>query len=128
METITQDYEVQTSRLRRSNLETILKTKQCTNCKEVLPIESFGAYTVKKTQKTYHNPTCRSCFRLRMKKVYLKEKKVICDCGSNIKLRSYKFHLTSKKHQKYLASKAGESLVEVDALAKNLKSSDAPEL
>ena len=111
--------------------------KQCTNCKEVLPIESFGAYTVKKTQKTYHNPTCRSCFRLRMKKVYLKEKKVICDCGSNIKLRSYKFHLTSKKHQKYLASKAGESLVEVDAaknlkssdaLAKNLKSSDAPEL
>jgi hypothetical protein len=51
-----------------------------------------------------------------MKKVYLKEKKVLCDCGSNIKLRSYKFHLTSKKHQKYLAlPKVGESLVEVDA-------------
>ena len=102
--------------------------KSCTSCKEVLPIESFGAYTVKKTQKTYREPTCRPCFRARMKKVYLKEKRVQCDCGSDVKLRSYKFHLTSKKHQKYLASKAGESLGVVDAPAKNLKSSDAPEL
>ena len=83
-----------------------LKTpcKTCTSCREHLPIESFGSYTVKKTQKTYHEPTCRPCFRLRMKKVYLKEKKVKCDCGSDIKQRSYKTHLTSNKHKKYLTS------------------------
>ena len=92
--------------------------KSCTSCKEVLPIESFGAYTVKKTQKTYREPTCRPCFRARMKKVYLKEKRVQCDCGSDVKLRSYKFHLTSKKHQKYLDTNLGvvDALVETDAL------------
>ena len=81
-----------------------LKTKTCTSCREHLPIESFGAYTVKKTQRTYHEPTCRPCFRARMKNVYLKEKKVKCDCGSDIKQRSYKTHLTSNKHKKYLTS------------------------
>jgi hypothetical protein len=36
-----------------------------------------------------------------------------------------KRHFGTKKHQKYLAA---ESLVEVNAPAKNLESSDAPEL
>ena len=57
-----------------------------------------------------------------MKKVYLKEKRVKCDCGSDVKLRSYKFHLTSKKHKKYLDTKESKRVVDAMGVVDCLES------